>query len=176
MSIRVTRSFRLVVAAAISIVLAGPLGAVIMSEASPAFRVRGFHHYSLPDSPISGPVEVIANTNHTEVSRGALMDVFLAVQNHSNTATTTVVVSLSLNYGDGELVIPFSLGAMRTHTLGPDEGVGFFIFWVIPEDAPLGTGTFTVTARIAQLSGGDGHQNYDNPMVAADSVTFEVVP
>jgi hypothetical protein len=150
--------------------------AVPVSQAAPGFRVEGFHHYVLPDSPVSGPVEVIANTHHAEVARGDLMDVFLAVQNHSNDTTVTVVISLSLSYGDGELVIPFNLGAMRTHTLGPDEGVGFFLFWLIPEDAPAGVSTFTVTARVAQLSGGDAHKNYDNPMVATDSVTFEVLP
>jgi hypothetical protein len=74
-------------------------------------------------------------------------------------------------------VQPFHLGQDRQHTLGPDEGVGFFIFFVVPADAPLGTATFGVNALVGAVIGGDdGHGQNPNPMVASDSVQFEVLP
>lgn len=128
------------------------------------------------DDPFSGPIEVIANTDQPTISRGDLMDVFVAVQNHSNDTTAGAVIDLDLRYADGARVQPFDLGSERAQTLGPDEGIGFFIFWQIPADAPLGTATFRITARVTQLTGGDGHEDFENPMVATDSVSFEVVP
>lgn len=139
-------------------------------------QIGEFQRYTL-DSPFSGPVEAIANTDHETVSRGGLMDVFIAVQNHSNDTTAGVVIDLDLRYADGSRVQPFSLGSERVQTLGPDEGVGFFIFWQIPPDAPLGTATFKINAIVTRLTdGGDGHDDNENPMVASDSVSFEVVP
>jgi hypothetical protein len=88
-----------------------------------------------------------------------------------------VVIDLDLRYADGNRVLPFHLGSEREQTLLPDEGVGFFIFWQIPAEAPLGTASFTVNARVTRLSGGsDGHNDNENPMVATDSVSFEVLP
>lgn len=145
-------------------------------DASEGLKIRGFQRFQL-NSPFSGPVEAIAMTEHTTISRGALMDVFVAVQNHSNDTTAGVVIDLVLRYADGVRVLPFHLGAERAQTLGPDEGVGFFIFWQIPADAPPGIATFTINARVSRLSGGDeGHDDNENPMIATDSVTFEVVP
>jgi hypothetical protein len=150
--------------------------AVRADDAPGGLEIHGFQRYML-DDPLSGPIETIVNTDHATISRGALMDVFVAVQNHSNDTTAGVVIDLDLRYADGALVTPFHLGADREQTLGPDEGVGFFIFWQIPADAPLGTASFTACARVTRLTGGsDGHQGNQNPMVACDSVTFEVTP
>jgi len=134
-------------------------------------------YFPIGDSPFSGPVETLVNTNHPTAARGTLTDVFLVVQNHSNEATVSVNIDLELRYADGVEVQPFHLGQDRQHTLGPDEGVGFFVFFVVPVDAPLGTATFRVNALVGRVSGGDdGHRENPNPMVASDSVQFEVLP
>ncbi len=137
--------------------------------------IREFQRFSL-NSPFSGPVETIVMTNHTTVGPGELMDVFVAVQNHSNDTTVGVVIDLDLRYADGVRVEPFHLGSERVQTLGPDEGVGFFIFWFIPPDVPPGTATFEASARVTRWTDGEGHDDNQNPMVAADSVSFEVLP
>jgi len=140
-------------------------------------EVGPIQYFPIGDSPFSGPVEVIANTNHPTAARGTLADVFLAVQNHSNDATVSVNIDLDLRYADGVDVVPFHLGEVRQHTLGPDEGVGFFIFFQVPVDAPLGTATFGVNAVVGRVTGGDDrHSDNPNPMVASDSVEFEVLP
>lgn len=151
--------------------------AVIASEGPAGLAVRDFQRFDLTSSPFSGPVETIVMTDHPIAARGSLTDVFVAVQNHSNDTTVSVVIDLELRYADGAQVLPFHLGVERTQTLGPDEGVGFFIFWQVPADAPLGAAMLAVHARVGRLSGGgDSHADNENPMIASDAVTFEVVP
>ena len=54
--------------------------------------------------------------------------------------------------------------------------MGFTIFSVVPEDAPLGTATFRASARAGRVTGGDdGHHENPNPMIASDVIEFEVV-
>ena len=137
-------------------------------------QVGTVQYFPIGDSPYSGPVEAIVNTNHLTAARGTLTDVFLVVQNHSNTATVTVNLDLDLRYADGVRVQPFDLGQLRTYTLGPDQGVGFYVFFVVPNTAPLGTARFRMNALVGRLSGGETRS--ENPMVATDSVEFEVVP
>ncbi len=140
-------------------------------------EVGPIQRFTLTDSPFSGPVETLVFSEHPTAGRGTLTDVFLVVQNHSNDATVTVNIDLDLLYADGNEVQPFHLGQDREHTLGPDEGVGFIIFWQVPADAPLGTATFRVEARVGRVTGSDeGHSENPNPMVASDAVEFEVVP
>ncbi len=146
-------------------------------EAPEGLEISQIQQFVLTDSPFSGPIETQVMTEHPTVSRGSLNDVFFAVLNHSNDTTASVVIELDLRYADGVEVQPFHLGAERAQTLGPDEGMLFIIFWQIPADAPLGTATLTVSARVGRLSGGnEGHNDNPNPMVATDSVSFEVVP
>jgi hypothetical protein len=149
---------------------------VLAYDSPQGLQIEEFQRFTL-DDPFSGPVEAIANTDQETVNRGGLMDVFIAVQNHSNDATVGVVIDLDLRYADGIRVQPFNLGSERVQLLGPDEGIGFFIFWQIPPDAPLGTASFTVNAIVTRLTGGsEDHGGNENPMVASDSVTFDVVP
>lgn len=160
------------------------MAAVVLASLTPGWadppeglEVGQVQYFPIGDSPFSGPVETLVNTNHPTAARGTLTDVFLVVQNHSNEATVSVNIDLDLRYADGVEVQPFHLGQDRQHTLGPDEGVGFFIFFVVPADAPLGTATFGVNALVGAVIGGDdGHGQNPNPMVASDSVQFEVLP
>lgn len=146
-------------------------------EQPEGLTIGEIQQFTLNNDPFSGPIETQVMTEHPTVSRGTLNDVFFAVLNHSNDTTAEVIIDLDLRYADGVQVQPFHLGADRAQTLGPDEGRLFIIFWQIPADAPLGTATFTVSARVGRLTGGsEGHENNPNPMVATDSVTFEVVP
>jgi len=150
---------------------------VVWAEEPEGLGVGPIQYFPIGDSPFSGPVETLVNTNHPTAARGTLTDVFLVVQNHSNEATVSVNIDLDLQYADGVPVRPFHLSQNREHTLGPDEGVGFFIFFVVPVDAPLGTATFGVNALVGRVTGGDdGHSENPNPMVASDSVQFEVIP
>lgn len=149
----------------------------VSAEAPEGLETGPMEYFDLTDSPFSGPVEIIVDSNHPTASRGSFTDVFLLVRNHDNDGTVSVVIDLDLRYADGASVRPFHLGQDRVHTLGPDSGVGFFIFFAIAPDAPLGAATFEATARVARITGTDNnHANNDNPMRAVDSVTFEVVP
>jgi hypothetical protein len=56
------------------------------SKPPEGLEIRDFRRFTL-SSPFSGPVETIVMTNHRTITRGALMDVFVAVQNHSNDTT-----------------------------------------------------------------------------------------
>ena len=86
-------------------------------------------------------------------------------------------IGLELLWSDGSQVRPFDLGEARAHTLGPNEGVGFRVFFAVPEDAPLGTAVFRASARVGRVSGDDdGHRANPNPMVATDFIEFEVIP
>jgi len=159
-----------------ALVTLAPLAAV----ANPAegLEVGPIQYFNLDNSPFSGPVETIVNSNFPTAARGGFSEVFLAVQNHSNESTVSVNIELDLRYADGVTVRPFHLGQDRAHILGPDQGVGFRVFFVVPADAPLGTATFRVNARVGLISGGQdqGHADNPNPMVAPDSVQFDVVP
>jgi len=147
------------------------------AQSDEGLGVRDLQYFDLANSPYSGPVEVLVNSMHPTVARGSFTDVFVVVQNHSNETTASVAIDLELVYADGVRVRPFHLGAERTQTLGPDQGMGFYIFWQIPSDAPLGSGHFAVRAIVGRLSGGDdSHADNTNPMVAEDSVNFDVVP
>lgn len=147
------------------------------AQSDEGLGVRDLQHFDLTSSPFSGPVEVLVNSMHPTVARGSLTDVFVVVQNHSNDTTASVAIDLDLVYADGAEVQPFHLGAERAQTLGPDQGVGFFLFWQIPQNAPLGTGHLRVSAIVGRLSGGDdSHADNQNPMIASDSVNFDVVP
>jgi len=161
------------------------MAAVVVASLSPGWaadspeglEVGQIQYFPIGDSPFSGPVEALVNTNHRTAARGTLTDVFLVVQNHANEATVSVNIDLELRYADGLEVQPFHLGQLRQHMLGPDEGVGFFVFFVVPADAPLGPATFGVNALVGRATGrDDGHSENPNPMVASDSVRFEVVP
>ena len=127
-----------------------------VSAASDAegLQVGPVEYYPLMDSPVSGPVEVAVVSNHPTASRGTFTEVFFVVQNHSNDATVSVEIELELSFADGRPVRPFHLGRDRVHTLGPDEGVGFFIFFAVPEDAALGQATFAANGRGCRLGGG----------------------
>ena len=133
--------------------------------------IQSIEHFRTSDGPFSRPIEVSANTDHHTVAQGALMEVFLAVENHSSETTVSVNIDIDLKYAEGGRVKPFNLGSDREQILGPNEGVVFFLFFVVPEDAPLGTATFGVDARV--VKGMDGNEN---PRVASDFVQFEVVP
>jgi hypothetical protein len=153
------------------------VSAVSAARDAEGLRVGPVEYYSLMDSPVSGPVEVAVVSNHPTASRGSFTEVFFVVQNHSNTATVSVDIELELTFADGRPVRPFHLGRDRIHTLGPDEGVGYFIFFAVPEDAALGQATFAANARIGRVTGGsDGHRENPNPMIASAFIQFVVVP
>ncbi len=167
-----TRAETLIVLA----LLAG-LAPAAASEPPEGLEKGPSEYFNLTDSPFSGPVEVIVNTNHPTAARGSFTDVFIVVRNHSNEADVSVNIDLDLRYADGRRVRPFHLGADRIQLLGPDQGVAFFIFFVVPPDAPLGTATFRVDGRVGRVTGtDDDHSQNENPMVASDSVEFEVTP
>jgi len=151
-------------------------GAAFAQERAEGLEVGPVEYFAMTDSPYSGPVEMNVQSAHPVAAQGSFTDVFLVVQNHSNVDTVSVNIELELVYADGRPVRPFHLGADRIHTLGPDEGVGFLIFFVVPEDAPVGEATFRAKARVGRTGQDDGHRDNPNPMIATDAVTFEVVP
>jgi hypothetical protein len=156
--------------------LAG-VSSVSAGDLAEGLEVGPVQYYTLTDSPVSGPVEMFVSSNHPTASLGTFSEVFLLVQNHSNDATVSINIDLELVFADGQPVHPFNLGRDRLQTLGPDEGVGFFVYFSVPQDTELGKGTFGASARVTRVSGGnDGHRENPNPMVASDSVSFEVIP
>jgi hypothetical protein len=161
------------------VLVAGLLAASAVSAAEnmEGLSVGPIEYHGLTDSPVSGSVEMFVVSNHPTATRGSFTEVFLVVKNHSNDATVSVNIELELKFADGQPVRPFHLGRDRIHTLGPDEGVGFFLYFAVPEDAELGTASFAASARIGRVTGGDdGHAQNTNPMIASDSIEFEVVP
>lgn len=159
------------------VLLSMALPVAVVAQSPEGLEVGDVEYFNLTDSPVSGPVEMIVNSNHPVAGQNTFTDVFLVVRNHSNTGTVSVNIDLDLIYADGVEVQPFHLGADRVHILGPNQGVAFFIFFAVPADAPLGTATFRAEARVGRVTGDDdGHRRNDNPMVATDSVRFEVVP
>ena len=154
------------------------LPAAAFADPAEGLETGPIEYFNVENSPFSGPVEMVVNTNFPTAVRGGFTEVFLAVQNHSNESTVSVNIELDLRYADGKPVRPFHLGQARAHILGPDQGVGFRIFFAVPADAPLGTATFRANARIGRVSGGagEGHKDNPNPMVASDAVQFDVVP
>lgn len=154
------------------------LPAAAVAEPAEGLETGPIEYFNMYDSPVSGPVETFVTTSFPTAVRGGFSEVFLVVQNHSNASTVSINIELDLRYADGAAVRPFHLGEARAHTLGPDQGVGFRIFFAVPADAALGTATFRVNARVGRVTGGDGegHRDNPNPMVASDSVQFEVVP
>jgi hypothetical protein len=152
-----------------------PLFAV--AQQSEGLEVGPVDYFNITDSPFSGPVETLVFSSHPTVKRGTGTDVFVVVQNHSNEATVTVNIGLELEWADGSQKHPFHLGQDRQHTLGPNEGVGFIIFYAVPDDAPLGASVFRTNAQVGRVTGvADGHRENPNPMIASDFANFEVVP
>lgn len=168
------RIFALIVAG-LSVGLVATVTPAVAQDGAEGLQAGTIEYFTMSDSPYSGPVETIVNSAHPAVYQGSFTDVFLVVQNHSNVDTVTVNIELELAYADGRPVRPFHLGADRIHTLGPDEGVGFLVFFEVPADAAVGTATFRAKARVGR-TGADGHADNPNPMIAEDGVEFEVVP
>ena len=160
------------------LLLVALLPAAAAAEPPEGLETGPIEYFDMLDSPVSGPVETFVNSSFPTASRGGFTEVFLVVQNHSNESTVSINIELDLRYADGVAVRPFHLGQDRAHILGPDQGVGFRVFFAVPADAPLGQATFRVNARVGRVSGGEGegHKDNTNPMVASDSVQFEVVP
>ena len=146
------------------------------AQGSDALEIGPIDYFTMSDSPFSGPVETQVFSSHPIAGRGTGTDVFMVVQNHSNDATVSVNLGLELEWSDGSFKRPFHLGQDRIHILGPNEGVGFVIFYAIPGDAPLGTTVFRAKALVGRVTGDDDdHRVNQNPMVAVDFAEFEVV-
>jgi hypothetical protein len=167
---------RRVVLLFVCLVLVGGVASGADSLDQRGVEVGPLQYYMMADSPVSGPVETFVISNHPVVYPDSLSEVQLAVENNSNDATVTINIDLDLVYADGKPVEPFHLGMNRSHTLGPNEGVAFRVYFAVPTDAPLGHATFRASARIGRVTGDpNGHPANPNPMIATDSIEFEVV-
>lgn len=109
------------------------------------------------------PIHVTANAAHPTRTPGEIQEGGCQIDNLSG-ERLLVHFTTYVTYADGS-VQSFRINQPPT-VLGPGESFVLLIFFLVPEDAALGTATFTCTVR-ALGAGGMG-------FTQTDTATFEV--
>ena len=119
---------------------------------------------SAPVRAQTEPIPVTADATFPTVSQGGFQDVDCRIDNLSG-ERILAHITVFVTYADGS-VQSFRLAQPPT-VLGPGESFILSIGFAVPQDAALGTATFTCEVRALGAAGGG--------FTASDTATFEVV-
>ena len=124
--------------------------------------------YAASDGTVTFPIDVETIVTTPTVFPGGFGDADVYIDNHHPSITADVEFRVGVRWSDGTTTEFTGLGSPVT--LPPEAGIGLFISFIVPPDAPAGTATLgcRVRASAAGTSGGPY-------IVVTDNSTFTVL-